>query len=53
MDTPLKHHRKILMATDFSASAETALAQAVYYAAQGDGECKNGPSRNTGSESRA
>jgi universal stress protein E len=38
MDTPLNHHRKILMATDFSASAETALAQAAFFATQGDGE---------------
>ena len=38
METPLNHRWKILMATDFSASAETALAQAAYFAAQGDGE---------------
>ncbi|HEV3005542.1 MAG TPA: universal stress protein [Pirellulales bacterium] len=38
MGTPFNHHYKILMATDFSAAAETALAQAVYLAAHGDGE---------------
>jgi len=38
MGTPLNHRWKILMATDFSASAETAMAQAIYFAAHGDGE---------------
>jgi nucleotide-binding universal stress UspA family protein len=38
MNTPINHDCKILMATDFSACSETALAQALYLAARGDGE---------------
>src|SRR5437773_2188160 len=38
MDTPFDRKHKILMATDFSASADVALAQAIYLAQHGDGE---------------